>query len=82
MLYRGPMTADQVESRLKQAYPGSDVAVIDTKGDGYHFDLRIASPAFQGKTRIRQHQEVMAVFDKELKSGELHALSVKTLIKE
>ena len=76
------MTADQIEERLKKAYPDSDLAVIDTNGDGYHFDVRIASENFKGKTRIKQHQEVMAVFDDELKSGELHALSLKTLVKE
>ncbi|MCB0342108.1 MAG: BolA/IbaG family iron-sulfur metabolism protein [Pseudobdellovibrionaceae bacterium] len=75
------MTIIEMEDRLRQAFPGSDVVVIDTTGDQYHMEVRIAAPQFECLSRIKQHQAVMAVFDDELKSGALHALSVKTLNK-
>lgn len=75
------MNASEMEERLHQAFPGCDVAVIDTTGDQYHMEVRIAAPQFTELTRIKQHQAVMAVFHNELKSGSLHALSVKTLQK-
>lgn len=76
------MTADEIEQRIKSAFSDCDVAVIDTTGTRDHFDVRVASPVFAGKSRIQQHQAVMSLFSKELKSGEVHALQIKTLVKE
>lgn len=50
-------------------------------GDGTHFEARVIAHQFQSLSKIKQHQAVMGVFDSELKSGELHALSLKTLAK-
>ena len=75
------MTADQLEQRIKKAYPDCDVAVIDSTGTSNHFDVRVASIHFAGLTRVRQHQSVMKLFAEELESGELHALAIKTLTK-
>ena len=76
------MTMEEMESRLKQKYPDCDVVVNDLTGSGDHFEVRISSQAFKGLSRILQHKAVMGVFDKELKSGEVHALSVRTLVKD
>ena len=46
--------------------------------DNVHFNVVVESTAFKGLSRIEQHQHVMKVFDTELKSGEVHALSLKT----
>ncbi|RME14964.1 MAG: BolA/IbaG family iron-sulfur metabolism protein [Bdellovibrio sp.] len=73
------MTAEEMEKRLKATYPQSTVAVIDSRGDQHHFEIRIKAPELETKTLIERHQEIMSVFDKELKSGEIHALSIKTL---
>lgn len=75
------MTVDQMETRLKQAFPDADVIAIDLTGTQDHWEVRIASKHFEGKPRIQQHKDVMAAFDAELKSGEVHALSIKTIIK-
>ncbi len=76
------MTMEQMEARLKEAFPDGDVVVFDLTGGADHFDVRVSSPQFAGKTRIQQHQAVMKVFDTELKDGEIHALAIKTLIKD
>ncbi len=70
-----------MENRLRQAYPEADVVVIDLTGTQDHYEVRIASSHFAGQTRMAQHKSVMAVFDEELKTGEVHALTIKTLIK-
>ncbi|MBK7843427.1 MAG: BolA family transcriptional regulator [Bdellovibrionales bacterium] len=75
------MTLEQIETRIRQAFPDADVAVFDLTGGGDHWEVRVASSSFSGKTRIRQHQSIMDLFAKELKSNEVHALSIKTLIK-
>ncbi len=70
-----------MEQRLRQAYPDADVVVIDLTGTQDHYEVRIASGQFAGQSRIAQHKAVMKVFDDELKTGEVHALTIKTLSK-
>ena len=70
------MTANEMLERLKKSYPDSIVNVISD--DNVHFDVVVESKAFTGLSRIEQHQHVMKVFDAELKTGEVHALSLKT----
>ncbi|MBL7554765.1 MAG: BolA/IbaG family iron-sulfur metabolism protein [Bdellovibrionaceae bacterium] len=70
------MTANEMLERLKKSYPESIVNVISD--DNVHFDVVVESKAFSGLSRIEQHQHVMKVFDAELKTGEVHALSLKT----
>ncbi len=70
------MTANEMLERLKKSYPDSIVNVISD--DNVHFDVVVESNLFNGLSRIEQHQHVMKVFDAELKTGEVHALSLKT----
>lgn len=62
--------------RLKKSYPESVVEVVSD--DNVHFNVIVESKAFTGLSRIEQHQHVMKVFAAELKTGEVHALSLKT----
>ena len=73
------MTTEQMENRIRSAFPGSEVAVIDSTGTADHFDVRIAAKQFVGMSRIQQHKAVMALFHAELKTGEVHALELKTI---
>jgi stress-induced morphogen len=76
------MTAQSMESSLKKQFPDADVIVSDLTGTHDHFEVRIASQQFQGRSRIECQRLVMDVFACELKSGEVHALTIKTLVKE
>lgn len=73
------MTAQEMETKLKEKYPQAQVAVTDFTGTNDHFEVRINEPSFIQLTRIQQHKKVMEVFAKELASGEVHALSIKTI---
>lgn len=75
------MTIDQMKSRLTAAYPDGLVEVYDLTGTSDHWEVSVESAAFKGMTRIQQHQHVMSVFGPELKTGEVHALSIKTKLK-
>ena len=75
------MTPEQVKERLKTAYPDAQVEVVDLTGTHDHYQVMIESGAFKGMNRIQQHKHVMNVFDAELKTGEVHALTIKTLLK-
>ena len=67
-----------IEQRIKGALPDADVTVHDTTGTGDHFEARVVSAAFEGRSMIEQHQLVYAPLQEWLKTGELHALALKT----
>lgn len=76
------MSPQQIEERLKSHFPDADVVVQDLTGTHDHYEVRVASAVFGGRTRIECQREVMAAFAAELKSGEVHALTIKTIAKE
>ena len=72
------MTANEMLERLKKSYPESILKVVSD--DNVHFFVEVESKLFTGLSRIEQHQHVMKIFDAELKTGELHAMQLKTKI--
>lgn len=76
------MTPEQMKARLEQNYTTGNVEVYDLTGTQDHYEVFVESPVFAGMSRIQQHQHVMACFGPELKTGEVHALSIKTKIKQ
>ena len=52
---------------------------LSVEGDGQHFEAIIVSSEFAGKNRIQRQQHVNAVLKPYFDSGELHALSMKTI---
>lgn len=51
-------------------------------GDGQHFEALIVSGEFTGKSRVQRQQHVNKILKEKFDSGELHALSFKTLTPE
>jgi stress-induced morphogen len=72
------MTPQQIKQKLETAYPDGSVEVVDLTGTQDHYQVMIASRAFEGLSRLQQQRHVMNVFDAELKTGEVHALTIKT----
>ncbi len=72
------MTPEQMKIRLTNAYPDGEVQVVDLTGTHDHYRVMITSQAFKGLSRIQQHKHVMDVFGPELKTGEVHALTIQT----
>ena len=52
---------------------------LSVEGDGEHFEAIIVSSQFVGKSHIQRQQLVNALLKADFDSGELHALSMKTL---
>ncbi len=72
-----PMPQAELQRRLIDAFPDSQVTITDLAGDGDHYGARIVSPAFRGLTRVRQHQLVNRALADVL-GGTLHALALET----
>ena len=75
------MEPEEVRGLLQAAFPDGEVAVEDMTGTKDHFDARIVSEAFVGKSRIEQHQLVYAALG-EAMHGPIHALALKTYTPE
>lgn len=71
-----------IEARIQTAFPDGQVKVVDYTGTGDHFEATVVSASFAGKSMIEQHQAVYAPVQDLLKTGELHALKLKTYTPE
>ena len=74
------MSPQQIKQRLIDAFPDGKVEVTDLTGTEDHYEVFVSSKTFSGLNRIQQHQKVMAAFAAELKTGEVHALSIRTQV--
>lgn len=72
------MSPQEMKLRLESAFPQSQVNVRDLTGTEDHYEVMVRSGVFAGLSRMERHQKVMAVFAEELKTGEVHALTIKT----
>ena len=72
-----PMTASEIERRIKAALPDAVVEIEDLAGDGDHYRATVIAESFRGKTRVQQHQLVNEAFGADMGTT-LHSLSVQT----
>lgn len=73
------MNSEQLTEILKAAFPAADIAVT---GQGGKYDLRIVDDLFEGKRTVARQQTVYAPLNEYIKSGEIHAVSIRALTKE
>lgn len=71
------MRVEDLEALLRQAFTDADIQIQDLAGDGDHYRAVIRSAAFEGKSRVAQHQMVYAALQGRM-GGELHALALDT----
>ena len=61
---------------------GMNCDYLELDGDGQHFEAIVVSAEFAGKNRVQRQQHVYKTLKEKLASGELHAISFKTLTPE
>ena len=67
----------KLEELIKNKFPSANIRVEDLAGDNNHYSVSIESSAFNGLSRIQQHQLVYESLD-GLMDNELHAMQLKT----
>lgn len=72
-----PMQAAEIERLIKAKLPDAEVTIQDLAGDGDHYQAVVVSRAFQGKSRVQQHQMVYEALGGQM-GGALHALALQT----
>ncbi len=73
------MTEQEIQQMIEQSMNCQSVEVA---GDGYHFEAKVVSDEFAGKRPVARQQMVYAVLQEKIASGELHAITLKTLTEE
>lgn len=70
----------EIEGMIAAALPGAEVEVIDETGAGDHLRATVSAPQFEGLSRIDQHRLVKAAVKERFEDGQIHALSIKTVV--
>lgn len=71
------MAATEIETLIKAKFPDAQITLVDLAGDNDHWEARVISAAFAGKSRVQQHQMVYEALGGRM-GGELHALKLST----
>ncbi len=71
------MEPDRIAALIQAGLPEATVKVT---GDGRHFEAVVISDQFAGKSPVQRQRLVMNTVRAQIESGELHALSIKTLL--
>lgn len=69
------MKPEAITEKIRAALPDAQVILKDLTGTEDHWEARIVSTAFEGKSMIQRHRMVMAALAEELK-GPIHALTL------
>ncbi|MCE1239249.1 MAG: BolA/IbaG family iron-sulfur metabolism protein [Azonexaceae bacterium] len=73
------MHPDQIKQLI---LAGMACDYLELDGDGQHFQAIVVSTEFAGKNRVQRQQHVYRALQEKLATGELHAISFKTLTPE
>ncbi len=71
------ITDHDIKKKLSENFPDADIVANDLTGGGDHWEVRIKSPAFCGKSLVEQHQMVYRALGSWMKK-EIHALQLFT----
>jgi stress-induced morphogen len=71
----------QVQQLLLAAFPDAELELVDLTGTKDHYQARIVSKEFAGRSLIEQHQLVYRALGDAMK-GPIHALALKTYTPE
>ncbi|KPA78421.1 hypothetical protein ABB37_06524 [Leptomonas pyrrhocoris] len=69
-------TYDVIVSRIQDAFKPSELEVTAISEREAKYNVRIVSSVFAGVPLLQRHRMVNALFDEELRSGTIHALTI------
>lgn len=69
------ITPDDIKRAIEA---GLDCDRVEVVGDGQHFQALIVSAAFEGLSKVKQHQLIYRALGGRMRE-EVHALSMRTL---
>ena len=73
------VTPSQVAEMIQTGLPDAKLKIDDLNGGGDHYQVRVVSAAFEGKSRVQQHQLVYGALKQAMASEAIHGLALETL---
>ncbi|MDP2227799.1 MAG: BolA family protein [Moraxellaceae bacterium] len=73
------MTADDVKALLVAALPDAEIHV---EGEGSKYTVTVVTDRFAGMRPVAKQQLIYAPLNAHIASGEIHAVSMRTLTQE
>lgn len=71
------MYSPEVKNRIEGGIAGAKAYVSEFSGGTDHYAVTVVADAFEGLTLLKRHRMVMDLFRDEIKTGEVHALTLK-----
>ncbi|MES9852879.1 MAG: BolA/IbaG family iron-sulfur metabolism protein [Candidatus Thiodiazotropha sp. L084R] len=68
------MNEQELMNRIKGLYPDAEITVT---GESCSFEVNVTSPAFADMKSLQRQRSILTLFNQEIASGELHALTVR-----
>ncbi|MCG8016527.1 MAG: BolA/IbaG family iron-sulfur metabolism protein [Candidatus Thiodiazotropha sp. 'RUGA'] len=68
------MNEQDLMHRIKQLYPDAEISVA---GESCSFEVNVTTPAFADMKSLQRQRSILTLFNQEIASGELHALTVR-----
>ncbi|KAG5505847.1 hypothetical protein JKF63_05183 [Porcisia hertigi] len=67
---------DTIVARIQETLRPAELEVTAISEDEAKYNVRIVSSAFAGVPLLQRHRMVNNIFDEELRSGAIHALTI------
>ncbi|MBW9259427.1 MAG: BolA/IbaG family iron-sulfur metabolism protein [Candidatus Thiodiazotropha sp. (ex. Lucinisca nassula)] len=68
------MNEQDLMHRIKELYPDAEISVT---GESCSFEVNVTTPAFTDMKSLQRQRSILTLFNQEIASGELHALTVR-----
>jgi acid stress-induced BolA-like protein IbaG/YrbA len=68
------MNEQDLIARIRGVYPDADISVA---GENCNFEVNITTPDFSNMKSLQRQRSILTLFNAEIASGELHALTVR-----
>lgn len=72
------ITDVEIKRLVRHAMPDAQVEAYDRTGTQDHYNVRVLSTAFTGKSLLDQHRMVYDALSAAMQDGRLHAVELKT----
>ncbi len=69
------MAPAEIKLKIERGIPGAEARV---EGAEAHYSAVVIASAFEGKSRVEQHQMIYGLFREEMANQTIHALALKT----
>ncbi|MCU7890634.1 MAG: BolA/IbaG family iron-sulfur metabolism protein [Candidatus Thiodiazotropha sp. (ex Ustalcina ferruginea)] len=68
------MNEQDLVNRIKGIYPDAEISVA---GESCSFEVNVTTPAFSTMKSLQRQRSILTLFNEEIATGELHALTIR-----